>query len=433
MKFGFDGRRHHYIRGGGTNRVGQYNFTAGFTQRIHNVNNPAREGNSFASFLLGLPNDGSIQRISVADVKSHYFGFYAQDDWKITRKLTLNLGVRYDVSQPMWDKFGQLSFLNLTDANPIGAQVGLPNVAGGLMFPGKGTLQDVQNTMTIDWTNVAPRLGIAYQVNPKTVIRAGAGIFYRTILGEAIPAPRDSFSITTPMVTSLDGARPQDLLSNPFPRGIQEPRRGADGMLTNVGLSISGIAGTNSSTTPYVGQWNFNIQRELPFNMVAEIGYVGSVAKLQDRRPINLNELAFEHVPLGNALNTLVSNPFFGNSNIPASSFLAQPTVRRGQLLRPYPQFDSVTMWGYNGASSEYNALQAKVEKRFSHGMTLLASYTWSKLMDDFSGIPTWLGSSPAGDRTRYDFRREWSINEEEVPHRFVGSYTYELPWGKGR
>jgi hypothetical protein len=167
--------------------------------------------------------------------------------------------------------------------------------------------------------------------------------------------------------------------------------------------------------------------------MVAEIGYVGSVAKLQDRRLINLNELAFEHVPLGNALNTLVPNPFFGNANIPGSSFLAQPTVRRGQLLRPYPQFDSVTMWGFNGASSEYNALQAKVEKRFSHGMTLLASYTWSKLMDDFSGIPTWLGSSPAGDRTRYDFRREWSLNEEEVPHRFIGSYTYELPWGRGR
>jgi hypothetical protein len=120
-------------------------------------------------------------------------------------------------------------------------------------------------------------------------------------------------------------------------------------------------------------------------------------------------------------------------AGIPANSILARATVQRGQLLRPFPQFTQFMVWDYNGANSEYHGLHARVEKRFSKGLSLLGSYTTSKTMDDYSGIPTWLGAAPARDRTRFDFRREWAINEEDMSQRLVVASTYELPVGKGK
>ena len=433
MKFGFDGRRVHYIRGGGSTRNGAYAFDAGFTQKLSTKANPSLEGNSFASFLLGAPASGSISRVNISNVRSSYYAFFAQDDFKITKKMTLNLGLRWDISQPMWDSHNAISFLDLADSNPIGPLAGLPNLKGVLQFPNVGALKGVNDTIGIDWNNFAPRLGIAYQLTPRWVVRAGGGVFYKTIIGEAVPPPADSFAITTPMVTTLDGARPVTFLSNPFPNGIQNPTRGALGPLTNVGNTINGIAGTNSTATPYVMQWNVNIQRQLTSSIVAEVGYAGMAARKMDRRPANLNELPPDIVAqYGNKLNQLVPNPFYGLPQIPASSVLAQPTVAMGQLLRPYPQFLDVNMWSFNGGNADYHGLNAKVEKRFSHGVSLLASYVFSKTIDDYSGIPNWLGSAPQGDRTRYNYKIEKAINEEEVPRRFVIAYTYELPIGKG-
>jgi len=433
LKFGFDGRRVHYIRGGGSSRNGAFAFDAGFTQRLSTQSNPQSEGNSWASFLLGTPATGSITRINVANVRSQYFAFFAQDDYKISSKVTLNLGLRWDVSQPMWDSHNAMSFLDLGAANPIGPLAGLPNLKGGEQFANLGPLKGVNDTMTIDWNNFAPRVGIAYQVTPKWVVRAGFGVFYKTIIGEAVPPPADSFAITTPMVTSLDGSRPSSFLSNPFPNGIQTPSRGALGLLTNVGNNISGIAGTNSSLTPYVTQWNLNIQRQLNSTTMMEVGYSGSAARKLDRAPANLNELSPDIVAaMGNRINQLVPNPFYGLPQIPSSSVLAQPNIQLGQLLRPYPQFLNVTMFSFNGASADYHSFQAKVEKRFSHGISLLASYVNSKTLDDYSGIPNWLGSMPQADRTRYNYKIEKAVNEEEVPQRFVLAYTVELPFGRG-
>ena len=200
-----------------------------------------------------------------------------------------------------------------------------------------------------------------------------------------------------------------------------------------MGLAANGILGNNSSKVPYMVQWNLNIQRQLPGQVLIEIGYTGTNGKQLNRPPIDLNELEPSFVALGSQLNQLVPNPFYGVSSIPASSILSRPTVQLGQLLRPYPQFTRFQIFDYNGANSQYHGMTVRAEKRFSHGLTMVGSYTHSKLMDDYSGIPDWLGSAPARDRTRYDNRREWAINEEEVPHRAVIAYTYELPVGKGR
>src|SRR5262249_40697297 len=162
--------------------------------------------------------------------------------------------------------------------------------------------------------------------------------------------------------------------------------RGTQGLLTNVGLAAAGIAGTNSSKVPYIIQWNVNIQHQLPGNMLVEVGYTGSEAHQLNRPPIDLNELEPQFVGLGDKLNQQVPNPFYGIPEIPANSVLAKPTVALGQLLRPYPQFTQFQMWDYNGANAKYNGGTARVEKRFSHGLTLLGTYTYAKVMDDYSG-----------------------------------------------
>jgi len=442
LKVGFEWRRQHYIRGGGSDRVGRFSFSDALTRRLSNVANVNLEGNPIASFLLGYADSGSISRVSFSDVKSDYFASFAQDDFKVSPRLTLNLGVRWDVSKPMWDRLGQISFVNPYATNPLNGRLNSaaipqgmsPTLLGGLEFPNQGRLAGVNNTMTIDWNNFAPRIGLAYQATAHTVIRSGFGIVYKTQLGEAVPPPRESFSVTNTMLATLDGARPLNVLSDPFPGGqLIEPSRGANGLMTNVGLAASGILGSNASKVPYIIQWNLNIQRELPGHVVTEIGYTGTRGVQLNRPPIDLDELAPQYVSLGNTLNQLVPNPFLGIPEIPSNSVLSRPTVQLGQLLRPYPQFTSLQAWDRNGANSEYHGMTARVEKRFSHGLTLLGSYAVSKLMDDYSGIPGWQGAGPATDRTRYDTRREWSVSEEDVSQRLVVSYTYELPFGQGK
>ena len=220
--------------------------------------------------------------------------------------------------------------------------------------------------MTIDWNKLAPRIGVAYQLNQKTVLRSGFGIIYKTQIGEAVPAPRESFSITNQMVTSLDGARPANYLSGPFPNGLLSPDRGARGLLTDLGMNASVILGDNSSKVPYIIQWNFNIQRELPGQMLVEIGYTGTNSKELNRPPIDLNELEPQFVALGSKLNQLDPNPFYGLPEIPSSSIPARPTVQLGQLLRPYPQFTQFQMFDYNGANAQYQGRTLRVGKRFS-------------------------------------------------------------------
>jgi hypothetical protein len=441
LKFGFDWRRQRYVRINGSDRTGSFSFADTMTRRINTVSDPNNSGNAIASFLLGYASSGSISKQNITDTVSDYFAGFVQDDFKVSPKLTLNLGLRYDVFVPLWDRHNALSFFNPKVVNPLNDQIdrGLlpaqmsPTILGGEEFPNQGVLQGVNNTMTTQWKNFAPRIGFAYQAISRTVIRGGFAMLYHSQLGEASVAPSDSFSVSNQMVTSLDGAHPFNVLSNPFPNGLIYPSQGSLGYLTNVGQTAYVILGSNSSKVPYLFQWNLNIQRELPGRVLAEIGYTGTLGRQLNRPPININELAPNYVQLGSQLNQLVPNPFRGLPGIPSSSILAQPTVQLGQILRPFPEFTTVTAYDRNGANSEYHGMTLKVEKRFSQGLTLVGSFTASKLMDNFSGIPTWLGSGPARDRTYYDTHREWSLNEEDVPRRLVISYTYELPFGKNK
>jgi hypothetical protein len=441
LKFGAEWRRQHYVRISGSDRTGSFSFSDQMTRHISNVSDTSHSGNAIAFFLLGYASSGSISQPVLTDTISEYYAAFIQDDFKVTPKLTVNLGLRYDLFTPMRDRHNAISFFNTTVANPIATSLNQavipgginPAIVGGEEFPNQGRLAGTNNTMSIQCCSFAPRIGLAYQLNSTMVIRAGFAMLYHSQLGEASIPPSDSFSASNQMVASLDGARPFNVLSNPFPTGLLYPTRGSLGYLTNVGADAYAILGSNSEKIPYLYQWNFNIQRELPGKILVEVGYTGTMGHQLNRPPINIDELNPQFVGLGNQLNALVPNPFYGAPGIPASSTLAQPTVQLGQLLRPFPQFTNVTAYDRNGANSKYNGVTAKVEKRFSKGLTLIGSFTGSKLMDDFSGIPTWLGSGPARDRTYYDAKREWAINEEDVPKRLVISYSYELPFGKGK
>ena len=271
-------------------------------------------------FFWETPSSGSISKQAITDTVSDYFAGFVQDDFKISPKLTLNLGLRYDVFVPLWDRHQALSFLNPNVVNPLNTQIDrslMPaqmsqTILGGEEFPNQGALKGVNNTMTTQWKNFAPRIGFAYQAFSHTVIRSGFAMLYHSQLGEASVAPNDSFSVSNQMLTSVDGAHPFNVLSNPFPNGLAAPSQGSLGYLTNVGQTAYGILGSNSSKVPYIIQWNFNIQRQLPGQMLVEIGYTGTNSKQLNRPPIDLNELQPQFVALGSQLNQLVPNPFYG-------------------------------------------------------------------------------------------------------------------------
>jgi hypothetical protein len=338
LKMGFEWqvRQVNQSQGGTT---GAYASTAGFTQGPNPLAASAGAGDGWASLLLGTLSTGSLGLVPFVSTQNSYFGFYLQDDWHVTRALTLNLGIRYEVELPRHERYNRQNYLDLNVLNPLSAAVGIP-VYGGLEFDGvNGNPTSPYNT---DWNNVSPRFGFAYQVTPATVVRGGYGIFYGVPpVGAAGLAGGNvgGFSVSTPMVVSLDGVTPFSTLENPYPSGFVMPSGSAAGLLTQVGQSISSVL--RNSATPYSQQWNMNVQRQAPGNLLFEAAYAGSRGVDLQLGSFSYDALPDQYLALGNHLNDLVANPFFGNINV---GVLAQPTVQRKQLLIPYPQFTGVSV-----------------------------------------------------------------------------------------
>ena len=280
-------------------------------------------------------------------------------------------------------------------------------------------------------------MGFAYNAAAHTVLRGGYGIFYLPYVGEASGTASgiNGFSSDTPWVSSLDGLTPVGTLSNPFPNGLSVPTAPGSGLLTNLGQIIGATsrdgAIDRTSRVGYAQQWDLNIQREIGRQIVVEAAYNGSKGtKLPDGpNGFQLDQLTPDQMKLGTQLQQLVANPFFGHIN---TGTLAQPTVTLGQLLRPYPQFLGVLDFRPSAASSTYHAFQARVEKRFSAGLSLLVAYTNAKLIDDASQAVNFLGPSPDHQNV-YDRRADRSISAQDISQRLVFSYTYELPFGRGK
>ncbi len=422
------------LKFGGEYRVVQYNtlqtgdasdnfgFTSAFTQGPNAAQSSAQAGDALASFLLGLPASGSVTPSPALALETKYYAGFLQDDWKVNANLTLNLGVRYEYETPRTDRFNQLTNFNYSAVPPLTAP-GL-NLHGALSFPGVNGVSRYQSNP--DTNNWSPRLGFAWHAISKTVVRGGAGIFYGTNWGVG-SAPGtfgvSGFNTVTNIVSSTDGVTPSFSLANPYPTGLNAATGSSLGSATLLGQPVTFYDRNN--VTPYTVQWNFDVQRELPRSWLLDVGYVGTHGvKLAANQ--ELNELPDADLALGNALRTLVPNPFYGQIT---GGALAAKTVPEALLLVPYPQFTGVTSDLTNWAGSRYNALQVKLEKRFAKGFSMLASYTWSKMMDQSTG--PFSGETLGGGAIQdwNNLKAEWSPSQLDQTHRLVANVIYELPF----
>jgi hypothetical protein len=420
---------------------GQYSFgNAQWTQRNPNVTS-STEGFALASMLLGVPSSGQMSHNPTPASASSYWATYVQDDWHLSRKLTINLGLRYEFDVPRTERFNRLSYFDFDAPSPIAGLVP-PNpffnpgaLRGAVVFVDENHRRQVPT----DRNNFGPRVGVVYKVAEQTVIRTAYGLYYMPshvqAAGHSGSGGMMGFNSQSNMIVSLDGRSPLRTIDDPFPDGFNLPPGNSLGPSTFLGLNIGGGNGGVFTThaTPYVQQWNFNVQRDLPGNFIAEVAYLGSKGTklLIGESGLALAQVDPVYLSLGTALQDQVPNPFFGIIDNPSSP-LRFATVQRARLLRPYPQYDGVSAFRVPGAESIYHAMTLRLDKRFSDGLSLLTSYTWGKLIDDASTTVGFLGQAGA-QQNAYDRKADRSISSQDIRHRFVASFVYDLPFGKDR
>src|SRR5437016_931570 len=412
---------------GGRYHFTPFNFNNLFTAGPDPQNPTAGTGDSIASMMLGLPASGNTG-ISISNVSRTWFhGWYLQDDWKATQKLTLNLGLRWEIQRPITDRYNRQAWFDYNVVNPISSAVG-QNYLGELQFASSGK----RGLFNTNYKNFAPRIGFAYQLLPKVVMRAGYGIFYPPSYRGLGPAP--GFSSDTPYVASNDGGlTPANTLSTAFSGGLVPVVGSSLDGLTNVGFSINAVS--RNRKTYYFEQWMYGFQYAPTPNDVIDLTYVGNHGVHVDASGRNLNQLDPKYFSMGNALTNLVPNPFFGHITSSGCS-LDQPTIQQGQLLRPHSEFCDINEVQDPAGASHYNALDVNYTHRVSQGLTMLASYTFSKFIDNVGGPENWASASAnfsENIRNVYNLAAEKSVDATDTPHSFVLSYVYELPVGKGK
>jgi hypothetical protein len=421
LKGGFEGRMLR-VNVWEARSAGTFNFRANETQGPNPTTASSTAGFGFASFLLGFgqPNDVLIQNWKNVASNSFYWAFYAQDDWRVNSKLTLNLGLRYDIDVPRTERYDRMNYFDPDAPSPLAQQVpAFPNLAGGVVFVGV----DGRSRYQYNWdaNNIAPRLGASYQLNDKTVVRAGySHIFGPSNQGAQGTVGPFGFRTENLWVTSIDGITPLNLLRNPYPNGFVPSPGSSQGLLTQAGANLQ--APLQDTPSPWAIQYNINVQRELPWGTFVEVAYVGTRGydlSIAGEGGLSLNQLDPQYMALGSQLNQQVPNPFYGIVN---NGVLTQPTVARGQLLRPYPQFTDIVPLYASGAKSRYNALQMTGRKRLSQGLTFEGSYTFAKAEE--------IGMN---HQNSYDIEASWALASYDINHRFVMSFLYELPVGRGR
>jgi hypothetical protein len=408
-----------------------FNFDAGFTKGPNPITS-TDTGVGLASFLAGTGSGGSSTSGGPNQyLSSKYWGVFIQDDWRITPRLTLNLGVRYDYSAPWVERYNRFTGFDPTIVSPLQVS-GLAQLKGGLIFPG------VNNVPRSEFDpyrrEFVPRLGFAYAPTSTITLRGGYGIFYAPLGGAGFngqSVPNTGFLSTTAWVTTLDGVTPLNTLSDPFPQGFILPSGSSQGASTFLGQSVVGMI--RNRPVSYAQQWNVDVQTALPGKMLLDIAYAGGhgVHLYGDYNPNSLPDSA---LALGPALNTKVANPFFGAIT---NGGLSGPTVAASQLLRPFPQFTGVNYGNssFYGASA-YNSLQAKLVRRFGNGFSFLTSYTWSRLMDNIGASETGFpGGSYGGSGIQNwnNLRGEWAVASFDTPQYLAFNGIYELPFGKGK
>lgn len=371
-------------------------------------------GNALASFLLGQVNTFSIDlQQKVIRPRAHIQEYFVQDDWKATRNLTVNAGLRYTLNFPSTEADNQGAVFNLA--------------AQQLDYLGKNGFPD--SARTLHKANFGPRLGLAYRMTDKTVLRSGYALAWIEMAGITTPFINPQFPyIQSATNRTLDNVNPAFVLSNG--PSIPLPSLSPDAGLGQGVYTVDRHLGSG-----YVQQWNLTIEHEIVNNLIFEIAYSGNKITHLGIPDTNINQLTVEQLQAGNSLTNSVTNPFYGT--IPRQSSLGNPTISAAQLLKPYPRFTNVSFFRNNVGNSHYDSLQAKVERRASKGIAYLISYTRSKLLDDASSVfssSIYTGPAVTNYPVADSFNRhlERDVSSGDMPNVFSGSVTCDLPFGPG-
>lgn len=388
-------------------------------------------GNAIAELLLGQATVTSGYAPQVNFGHQYYAG-YVEDTARVTHNLTATIGLRYSLEGADVARGNELSYLDTTSPSPIASQVpSIPYLKGGVGVVG---LNGDSRTLQVPGKlHFEPRLGIAYSINSNTVIHAGAGIFWHpTATYQTNPASFGFTRKSTSIDAGTDGFSALYNLSNPFPNGLPAPygnnptalpgnNTGSGPLSIELGQSISG--NPRNQGDPHQETWSVDIQRALPGGFVVTGAYVGSVG-IDLLGAVQLNQLSDAQLALGSALNKVVPNPFYGIIT-DSSSLLSKSTIQQGYLIRPYPQFQNFELLNSPWGRSDYQAFQATIEHRLSHGLSFLMGYTRSKSMDNIGELGT-----SASIQDNGCLKCEWSIADLDQPNVIRVSALYQVPFG---
>ncbi len=462
------------------NPTGQFHFTQGVTEQVINAGDDT-QGNSFASLLLGYgdPGDSFLDTNGAVANKSKETAFYFQDDWKVSSKLTVNLGLRYEWSTPYSERTNQVQFSNYTGDTGVAVPYSVvdPNDPSVTLLSRTGNLLGITDFPTsghrnipVDRNNWAPRVGFAYALGSNTVVRGGAGIYYGLNVATNYQSPGPAFGGSNGIQFSKDDFNTRfATLADPFPGGFASPQGEKYGKLAMWGYNNNNTLGTTSARNAEIYQWNLGVQHLFPGGITIGADYSGSQSRhlpfSSGSRTGNKNFLpsavrrqivtdyndclatdpdpANDCASPSDALATQVSNPFkplFQGANAifnEPSSIYNDDTIPLINLLRPFPQFDgqfsSLTALA---ASASYNSLQMRFQKRTSHYVSFEGNYTWAKAMDDSSaGANSFITDALDSGRRPQELdnlKAERSISANDATHRLVLATIVSVPVGRG-
>jgi hypothetical protein len=438
LKFGGEMRVHRTNEGQPGTPDGYFTFDYNTTSQGPNYGG----GDAMAGLLTGTSTTGWGQYEIPPYIATQNIGYawYFQDNYRVSDKLTLNLGARYELEFPRTERHNRQAWFDPTLPSPLGDVPGVGPIQGGIVY---ATPAERTNVNT-NYAGIAPRFGLSYRLTPKVVLRGGYGIFYNPSQFVAAGASGssgglDGYDAITNWTSTYQGdsATPWGRLSNPFPNGLVFPSGNTLGALTNVGTGIGEYL-RYWNALPYTQTWNAGFQYQLPGGVLVDANYIGTKGThLYFGGAGALNHLGswVETATPSEIANLIsyVNNPFYGiitNPTVP----LSNPQIQAEQLLYKYPQYTGVSAQFPPFANSIYHAFQLRVEKRLSQGLQLMMNYTNSKGIDDASvgTNTTWLGGSHSLiDPNNYKLER--SVSQYDIPQVLNIAYVYQLPLGKGK
>ncbi len=430
LKFGGDFRRISLVGTDYGNSSGTFGFTDQFT-RANYLSGNAQSGADLASLLLGYPATASGFVPVKMSQYLNYVSAFAQDDFRISPKLTITFGLRWERETGLMEKNNNLIVgFNTSALNSISTLSGVPT-RGAVAFAGVNGAS--RSTGNPNLNKLSPRLGLAYQVNSKTAVRGGYGIYWAPAFAYGTPYFPEGFTATSqPLTTSDGGKTPATGLSNIFNNGLDKPVGNTLGDRTGIGKALT-IMDPNAKSTR-VQQFSIDVQRELPFNIAVSAAYVGSRTSnlTLTAAAININQVVSSNFGIGaSGLSQPVSNPYYGKGGVAA---IGTQNVSQAQLLRPFPAYGNLNLSFSDYGKARYDSMVLRGQKRFSQGLTFLTVWTWSKNFDNVAGgAGNNINAGNVSPQDPYNLNSEYGLSYLDGTHRISLATTYELPFGKGK